>query len=47
MEDTYQKEIIKVFTECQDDEEIGNLINKVYEDGFEDGYNAMMKELEE
>jgi hypothetical protein len=39
MKDKYKEEKIKAFKECKDDEEIGDLINKIYEDGFEDGTN--------
>ena len=39
MEDQYKKQKIKAFKECEDDEEVGDLINKIYEDGFEDGTN--------
>jgi hypothetical protein len=47
MEDKYKQEKIKAFKECKDDEEIGDLIDKIYEDGNEDGYNGAMEELNE
>ena len=37
--DKYKKEKIKAFKKCQNDEEIGDLINKIYEDGFQDGFD--------
>jgi len=39
MKDKYKEDKIAELKKCQDDEEIGDLINKIYEDGFEDGTN--------
>ena len=39
MEDKYINKKIMQFHECKNNEEIGDLINKIYEDGFEDGTN--------
>lgn len=39
MTDKYKQNKIKLFKKCSDDEEIGDLIDKIYEDGFEDGEN--------
>ncbi len=43
MEDKYINKKIMQFHECKDNEEIRILINKIYEEGFEDGYNDKEK----
>ena len=37
--DKYQSKWVKVIKTCETDEEIAGCVNKIYEDGFEDGHN--------
>lgn len=38
--DTYVKDYLRAIKQCDRDYEIAHLINKIYEDGFEDGVNS-------
>lgn len=44
MEDEYTKRRIKALKGCKKNKEIIGLINKIYEDGFKDGYEEKEKE---
>ena len=39
--DEYTKKFIKLIKECKTDEELSNIINKIYQDGIEDGKNEL------
>jgi len=39
MNDSYVDKFLRFIKECKTDEEICDVINRIYEDGFEDGCN--------
>jgi hypothetical protein len=41
--DAYAKKFIKAICNCTTNEELINIINKIYENGFEDGANETTK----
>ncbi len=40
----YKKKFIQAVKECKTDEQLGNVINKIYEDGFADGHEEGVNE---
>lgn len=42
--DKYAQKFIDAIKTCKGDEELENVINKIYENGFEDGANSEIEE---